>query len=84
MKVIEYSKQAQKFLMKQNAQTRERIISAIEKIPEGKGDIKKMEGQPGWRLRVGIYRVIFDDLGNVILIYRIKPRGEVYKGGERK
>lgn len=84
MKVIEYSKQAQKFLMKQNAQTRERIISAIEKIPEGKGDIKKMKGQPGWRLRVGIYRVIFDDLGNVILIYRIKTRGDVYKGGQRK
>ena len=84
MKSIEYSKQARKFLLAQEKQVRERIISAIDGIPEGKGDIKKMEGAPGWRLRVGIYRVIFDDLGNIIFIYRIKTRGDVYKGGRRK
>lgn len=83
-KEIEYSKQAEKFLNKQTKAVRERIIKAIDGLLEWKGDIKPMEGEPGWRLRVGDYRVIFDDLGFVLFIYRIKTRGDVYKGGRRK
>lgn len=44
-------------------------------------DIKKLEGEPGWRLRVGGWRVIFDrqDTVKIIAIERIKPRGDAYK-----
>lgn len=44
-------------------------------------DIKKLEGEPGWRLRVGGWRVIFDrqDEVKIIAIERIKPRGDAYK-----
>lgn len=44
-------------------------------------DIKKLEGEPGWRLRVGGWRVIFDrqDAVRIIAIERIKPRGDAYK-----
>ena len=44
-------------------------------------DIKKLEGEPYYRLRVGNWRVIFDrqDAVRVIAIERIKPRGDAYK-----
>lgn len=44
-------------------------------------DVKKLEGEPGWRLRVGGWRVIFDrqDAVRIIAIEKIKPRGDAYK-----
>ena len=57
---------------------RERIITAINKIPAG--NIKKLQGRNGFRLRIGKYRVIFDDNGRVVFIERIDTRGDVYKG----
>lgn len=74
---IKYSKQASKFLDKQNEDTRQRIKSAIESLP--KGDVKKLQGSNYYRLRVGTYRVIFDRLFNIIKVERIDNRGQVYK-----
>ena len=48
---IQYSKQAIKFLNKLDLQTRTRIVNAIHTLP--KGDIKKLKGRTGYRLRVG-------------------------------
>ena len=44
-------------------------------------DIKRLQGEPYYRLRVGNWRVIFDrkDDVKIINIERIKPRGDVYK-----
>lgn len=42
--MIRYSKQAQKFLAKQEKTVRWRIETAIQALPAG--DVKKMEGQP--------------------------------------
>jgi mRNA interferase RelE/StbE len=74
---IHYSKQASKFLQKQDAVSRERIINAIHRLPTG--DVKKLQGEPGYRLRVGDYRVIFDRDGNVLMIIKIDSRGQIYK-----
>lgn len=74
---IHYSKQAEKFLKKQTASVRNRIIAAIHTLPGG--DVKKLKGRNGYRLRVGDYRVIFDRNGNILLIERIDNRGQVYK-----
>ncbi len=74
---IQYSKQAEKFLKKQDAYTRERIRNAIHNLPLG--DVKKLRGRNGYRLRVGDYRVIFDKNGNILYIERIDNRGQVYK-----
>lgn len=74
---IVYSKQAIKFLSKQNIFVRERIINAVKRIPNG--DIKKLQGRSGYRLRIGKYRVIFDNDGRIILIEKIDNRGDVYK-----
>jgi mRNA interferase RelE/StbE len=75
--VIQYSKQALKFLHKQDVPTRKRIANAINNLPLG--DIKKLQGRTGYRLRVGDFRVIFDINGNILCIIRIDNRGEIYK-----
>lgn len=74
---IHYSKQAEKFLKKQDAPTRNRIRAAIHDLPSG--DVKKLQGRDGYRLRVGNYRVIFDRYGNVLYIEHINNRGQIYK-----
>ena len=74
---IRYSKQALKFLKKQDVITQKRIIFAINRLPQG--DVKKLQGQLGYRLRVGSYRIVFDKQGNILLIEKIDNRGEVYK-----
>lgn len=75
--LINYSKQAIKFLSKQNKSTRIRIVNAINQLP--KGDVKKLQGEDGYRLRVGDYRVIFDRNGDILYIEKIDSRGQVYK-----
>ncbi len=74
---IKYSKQADKFLSKQTEKTQNRIRKAINSIP--RGDIVKVQGTKYLRLKVGSFRVIFDNDGNVIYIVRIDNRGSVYK-----
>lgn len=74
---IQYSKQAVKFLKKQDTTTRKRIVSAINMLPSG--DVKKLQGSTFFRLRVGDYRIIFDKSGNILYIQRIDSRGQIYK-----
>lgn len=74
---IQYSKRAIKFLQKQDKPTKIRIVNAINSLPAG--DVKKLQGQEGYRLRIGDFRVIFDKYGNVIYISKIDNRGQIYK-----
>lgn len=77
MAEIIYSKEAIKFLKKQDKSTQKRIIEAIEKLP--RGNIKKIQGTVGYRLRVGNFRIIYDKYGNIINIIDIGNRGQIYK-----
>ena len=74
---VHYSKQAEKYLKKQDSVTRNRIRNAIHNLPAG--DVKKLQGRNGYRLRIGDYRVIFDRSGNVLYIECINNRGQIYK-----
>lgn len=76
---IIYSKKAEKFLRKQDSITRKRLILAIGKLPL-EGDIKKLQGVDGYRLRVGDFRILFDVNGVIIDIIEIGNRGQIYKG----
>lgn len=76
---IIYSKKAKNFLEKQNRSTQLRILSAIAKLPQD-GDIKKLQGQNGYRLRIDNFRVLFDINGVIIDIIDIGNRGQIYKG----
>ena len=74
---IRYSKQAIKFLSKQEQSVRRRIKEAIENLPDG--DVVKMRGQPYYRLRVGNFRVLFTRAGHIIAVTKIENRGQVYQ-----
>ena len=44
-------------------------------------DIKKLAGREGYRLRVGKWRILLDidSNENIISVYKLASRGEVYK-----
>ncbi|MDP2787778.1 MAG: type II toxin-antitoxin system RelE/ParE family toxin [Pseudomonadota bacterium] len=77
--------QARKKLQSLSRPERFRLAEKIEQLganPDSTElDIKKLEGEPYYRLRVGNWRVIFDrqDAVRVIAIEKIKPRGDAYK-----
>ena len=75
---IQYSKQAIKFLKKQDLPTRKRIITVVNALPAG--DVKSLQGRSGYRLLISDHRVIFDKEGNILYIEKIDNRGQVYKG----
>lgn len=74
-------KKAKKFIDKLPLNERKRIVSAIEKLPNGE-DIKKLKGYDELlRLRVGNYRIIYSvDNGRlIVLIIDVDNRGDIYK-----
>lgn len=59
------------------------ILNRLESLatqPRQRG-VEKLEFFPGYRVRVGNYRVLFtiDDTTKLISVYRIKHRREVYR-----
>jgi len=83
---IKYSENAVKQLKKiavSHPKDVKRIIIGIEKYAEAplrKNDIKFLKGKFGEfkRLRIGDYRVIFDNKDNILFVYEIKKRKDVY------
>lgn len=78
---IAYSKQAVKIIGRMDSATKQRIKTAIERLPDG--DIKQIKGLDviTYRLRVGDWRVLYSFGDNsTIFIEKIAPRGGVYKG----
>jgi len=83
---IKYSERAVKQLKqiaKGDKKVVARILKAIEEYahnPAGIYDIKLLKGKYAVfkRLRVGNYRIIFDDEENIMLIFEVKHRQEAY------
>ena len=77
-----YSPSALKALDKLDQTTQKRILTAVERlrIRPASCDIKRLVGRPGYRFRVGDYRVIFDTKQEElhILILMIGHRKNVY------
>ena len=74
---------ARKDLRRIDPPTRDRILSAIERLAQGAelaGDIKRLRGLGEYRLRVGDWRVRFerDDRELTIVVVRGLPRGRAY------
>ena len=76
---ISYSKKAVKFLKRQDVPSQNRLIAAFSRLPL-EGDIKKLQGIDGYRLREGNFRVLFNVNGIIIDIIDIGNRGQIYKG----
>jgi mRNA interferase RelE/StbE len=81
---IRYSDQAVKFLRKVNKDAALRIRAKIRQYAENpsvlKNQVKKLTNSLYYRLRVGNYRVIFTETGEIMKIEKIGNRGDVYRG----
>ncbi|MFQ7605731.1 MAG: type II toxin-antitoxin system RelE family toxin [Enterococcus avium] len=78
MKQVIFKKQPLRFLKKLDSKTKQRIVDAIYSLPDG--DVKTLKGHTNYkRLRVGSYRIIFDESGRIYTIIKIGNRGDVYK-----
>ena len=80
---IKYSDQALKFLTKLRKQDAKRIVSKIEQYAEDpmalQNQVKKLTNSIYFRIRVGHYRVIFSETGEVMKIEKIGNRRDVYR-----
>ncbi|WP_138468579.1 type II toxin-antitoxin system RelE/ParE family toxin [Poseidonocella sp. HB161398] len=83
MRQISYTKSAIRILRKMPANTAALIRSKIEAYaadPASQANnVKSLKGRSGIRLRVGNWRVIMDDGGNVLAVLEIGPRGGIYE-----
>ena len=72
MKSIAYTASADKQLSALPAEARNAIEEALALYAlAGRGDVQRLKGREGFRLRVGRYRVIFADDGlTVLAVYR--------------
>jgi mRNA interferase RelE/StbE len=76
-------KQAEKALDRISEPMKSHILEKLQGLQKEppEGDIKKLQGRGGYRLRVGSYRILFETLPDgIINVYRIAPRGGAYKG----
>ncbi|WP_371420553.1 type II toxin-antitoxin system RelE/ParE family toxin [Tardiphaga sp.] len=65
--------------LKLTPQTRQRLGAKLSAFAEfGHGDIKKLKGQDGSRLRVGDYRIIFYQEAQTIVVVSVGHRREIY------
>lgn len=83
MKKISYSRDAAKTLTKMPANTARLIRSKVEQYAADPAalanNVKALKGAPGiCRLRVGDWRIVFTEDGQVISIIKIAARGSVY------
>jgi mRNA interferase RelE/StbE len=82
MKKIIYTRAARKSLSRIPANVRQLITSKIEQYatdPQSLSrNVVKLQGREGFRLRVGDWRILFDEDGTVLNILEIGPRGRIY------
>lgn len=82
-KPVEYSRDALRTLARIDRKTAERIVEKIELLAVDpaalENNIRRLRGGRGMmRLRVGDWRVIYED-GIILAIIRIAPRGSAYE-----
>ncbi len=80
---IEILQSAQKQLSRIDSRDQGKIIEAIRALadsPRPPGCMKLFD-RPGWRIRVGVYRVIYEieDDRLVVLVVALGHRGNVYR-----
>ena len=79
---ILFTDKAYRQLKKLDEDTQDRILTALDRIkirPESY--VRKLVGDPGYRFRVGDYRLIHDiDKGKlIVLVLKIGHRKKIYK-----
>lgn len=81
MKVVTYSRDAAGDL-RRHGTIASRIMSAVEEYAADTqahtNNVKQLAGSGGKRLRMGGYRVIFEETQTSIIVTKVGPRGDVY------
>lgn len=77
---IQYKPQALRDLEALDWAVRRRVLKKVDALRHNlSGDVKRLVSYtPGWRLRVGDWRVLFEISGSVIVIWRVVHRSEAY------
>ena len=78
---IEFRPRALKDLKQLAPEVSRRIEKKLDLLRNNmSGDVKRLVSYtPGWRLRVGDWRVLFEPTGNVLIVHRIVHRSEAYE-----
>jgi len=78
---INFSREAAKQYKKLPKEYKSLVEIALFRLSEGlELDLKPVEGEKDvYRIRVGKYRVLFRKFNKTVLVFRISPRGDVYK-----
>jgi len=85
MYTIEYSKEARRALKTMPRNTASLIVEKVAALAidpmAPNNNVKKLTNHPGYRLRVGDWRVIYliHEQALLIAVVRIAPRGDVYQ-----
>lgn len=81
MKTIILTASAARDLDSLAAEARQQVSDGLaEYAVSGRGDVKRLPGRSGYRLRVGRYRVIFDeDQATILAIYIGKRETTTYR-----
>lgn len=79
MKTVTYSDQSIRQLRRLPAGMRERVIAKVARYAaSGAGDVKRLVGRSGQRLRIGDWRVIFAETETTIDVDSIGHRRDIY------
>jgi len=81
---VTFSKNADKALRRMPRNVALNIAKKIKQLandPDGMRNVKKLTNHPGYRLRVGDWRIVYTVNDNELFIHviNVKTRGEVYK-----
>jgi mRNA interferase RelE/StbE len=78
---IDWAGRAAKDLDAFDRELRQRILSAVEKMAQGEGDVRRLKDitPPLFRLRVGDYRVLFRYEAGTVVVLRVLPRDKAYR-----
>jgi len=82
---LKYRRQARNCLARLPLKIKSVIVNNLHKLaanPDSASlDIDVLKGREGFRLRVGLYRVIYtrQDDRLIIEVIKIRPRGDIYK-----
>lgn len=79
MTEIFFTPHARRQWRKLSPQIRNRIREKLQTFAEtGEGDVRKMRGQDGSRLRIGDWRLVFDQHRETIIVMSVGHRREIY------
>ena len=80
MRSVLYTLAARRSLRALPAEVRERIEAKLDRYAAtAAGDVQKLQGAEGARLRSGDYRVIFTETSDVIEVRAVGHRRDIYR-----